>query len=213
MSSRDVLPDPRPAARRADHVRREGPGHVVPADRAAAPAGRRAQRARGPHRRRGLRRPRRAFGGPCHTPTFERLAANGLQLQPLPHDGAVLADAAGAADRAQPPRRRHGRDHRDRDLGAGLQLAAPEHGRAAGRDAQAQRLLDGAVRQVPRGAGVADEPDGAVRRTGPPAAAASSTSTASSAARRTSTRRRSTTARSRSSPTARRRRATTSPRT
>ena len=112
---------------------------------------------------------------------------SGLQVQPLPHDGAVLADAAGAADRPQPPLGRHGRHHRDRDLGAGLQLGAPEHRGAAGRDAQAQRLLDGAVRQVPRGAGLGDEPDGAVRRTGRPAAAASSTSTASSAARPTST--------------------------
>ena len=104
-----------------------------------------------------------AFGGPCQTPTFERLAANGPALQPLPHHGAVLADAPGAAHRAQPPRRRHGRDHRDRDIGAGLQLAAPQHGGAAGRDPEAQRLLDRPVRQVPRGAGVADEPDGAVR--------------------------------------------------
>ena len=34
-----------------------------------------------------------AFGGPCQTPTAERLAAGGLQVQPLPHDGAVRADA------------------------------------------------------------------------------------------------------------------------
>ena len=33
-----------------------------------------------------------AFGGPCHTPTAERLAANGLQLQSLSHDRALLAD-------------------------------------------------------------------------------------------------------------------------
>ena len=69
----------------------------------------------------------------------------------------------------------------------GYSSMRPEHGGAAGRDAEAERLLDRAVRQVPRGAGLGDEPDGAVRRTGRPAAAASSTSTASSAARRTST--------------------------
>ena len=61
----------------------------------------------------------RAFGGPCNTPTAERLAAGGLKLQPLPHHGAVCAHAAGAADRPQPPLGRHGRHHRDRDFGAG----------------------------------------------------------------------------------------------
>ena len=105
-----------------------------------------------------------AFGGPVNTPVAERLAAEGPQVQPLPHDGAVLADAPGAAHRAQPPRRRHGRDHRDRDLCAGLQLDPPEHVRAARRDAEAERLLDRAVRQVPRGARLGDEPDGAVQR-------------------------------------------------
>ena len=46
----------------------------------------------------------------------------------------------------------------------GLQLDPAEHRGAARRDAEAQRLLHGAVRQVPRGAGLGDEPDGAVRR-------------------------------------------------
>ena len=43
----------------------------------------------------------------------------------------------------------HGRDHRDRHLGARLQLGPAEHLRAAGRDAQAQRLLHRPVREVP----------------------------------------------------------------
>ena len=85
------------------------------------------------------------------------------QVQPLPHDGAVLADAPGAADRAQSPLGQHGRHLRDRDLGAGLHLGAAEEQGAARHDAQAQWLLDGAVRQVPRSAGLGDEPDGAVR--------------------------------------------------
>ena len=104
-----------------------------------------------------------AFGGPCQTPTAERLAGEGLKFTPLPHDGAVLADARGAALGPQPPHGRDGRDHGDRDLGAGLQLDPPEHVRAAGRDAEAQRLRDRAVRQVPRGAGVGDEPARPVR--------------------------------------------------
>ena len=41
-----------------------------------------------------------AFGGPCATPNAERLAAGGPEVQPLPHDGAVLADARGAAHAA-----------------------------------------------------------------------------------------------------------------
>ena len=105
-----------------------------------------------------------AFGGPCETPTAERLAGGRAEVQPLPHDRAVRADAAGAADGAQPSHGRDGRHHGDRDLGAGLQLGPAQHLRAAGRDAEAQRLLDGAVRQVPRGAGVGDQPGGPVRR-------------------------------------------------
>ena len=54
------------------------------------------------------------------------------------------------------------------------------------RDAEAERLLHGAVRQVPRSAGVGDQSRSGRSTPGPPAAAASSTSTASSAARRTS---------------------------
>ena len=104
-----------------------------------------------------------AFGGPCRTPTFEKPRGEGAQVQPLPHDRAVLADAAGAPHRPQPPRGRDGRDHRDRDLGARLQLRPAEHRGAARRDAEAERLLDGAVRQVPRGAGLGDEPPRPVR--------------------------------------------------
>ena len=105
-----------------------------------------------------------AFGGPCATPTAERLAGERPEVQPLPHDGAVRADAGCPADRPQPPHGRDGGHHRARDVGARLQLDPPQHVRAAGADPAAERLLDGAVRQVPRGAGLADEPDGAVRR-------------------------------------------------
>ena len=85
-------------------------------------------------------------------------------LHPVPHHRAVLADPAGVADRPQPPLRRHGRDHRDRHVGTRLQLRAPEEQVAAGRDPEAQRLLHRPVRQVPRGAGVGDQPDGTVHR-------------------------------------------------
>ena len=164
-----------------------------------------------PDRRCRLRRVERLRGPDQHA---GRRAARDerSQVQPLPHDGALLAHAPGAPDRTEPPRGRHGRDHRDRDLGAGLQLDPPEHVRAARRDDEAERLLDRAVRQVPRGARLGDEPDGPVQRLAD-GVGASSTSTASSAARRTSTRPRSTATRCRSSSPRRRRRATTSPRT
>jgi hypothetical protein len=154
-----------------------------------------------------------AFGGPINTPTAERLAASGLKYNRF-HTTALCSPTRAAL--------LSGRNHHVVGMGGiteiatsapGLQLAATQHLRPARRDAQAQRLLDRSVRQVPRGPGVADEPDGARSTTGRPVVAGSSTSTGSSAARRTSTRRRSTTTRRPSSPSRRPMRATTSPRT
>ena len=98
-------------------------------------------------------------------PHAERRAAGEerAEAQPLSHDRAVLAHAPGAAHRAQSPFGEHGRRLRDRDLGARLHLGAAEEQGAARDDAQAQWLLDRAVRQVPRGAGLADEPAGALQ--------------------------------------------------
>ena len=104
-----------------------------------------------------------AFGGPCHDADGGTPGRRRAEVQPLPHDGALLADAGGAALRAQPPHGRHGRHHGDRDVGSGLQLDPPEHVRAARRDVEAERLLDRTVRQVPRSAGLGDEPARAVR--------------------------------------------------
>ena len=105
-----------------------------------------------------------AFGGPINTPNAERLAANGLKYNRFHTTALCSPTRAGAPHRTEPPLGRHGRDHGDRDVGAGLQLDPAEHVRAARRDAEAERLLDRAVRQVPRGAGLGDEPDGAVQR-------------------------------------------------
>ena len=69
-----------------------------------------------------------AFGGPVNTPTAERLAANGLKYNRFHTTALCSPTRAGAADRPQPPLGRHGRHHRDRDLGARLQLDAAEHG-------------------------------------------------------------------------------------
>ena len=154
--------DSRSPARRRDDLRRQGSGHEVPADRAAASAQGRAQRADRPDRRCGVWRVERLWRAVQHA---ERRAAGEerAEVQPLPHHRALLAHAPGAADRAQSPLGEHGRHLRDRDLGARLHLGAAEEQGAARHDAQAQRLLDGAVRQVPRSAGLGDERDGAVR--------------------------------------------------
>ena len=151
------------AARRRHDVRRQGSGHCVPADRAASATGRCSERARGPDRRRRLRLVvgvrRTVSDAELRTPRGER-----AQVQPLPHDRTLLADPAGASNRPEPSCGRHGRHHRDSQLGSWVQLDPAEGRGAPRRDAQAERVLDGAVRQVPRGAGVGDEPDGAVRR-------------------------------------------------
>ena len=159
-------------ARRAAHsrrhpdrgydVRRERPRHEIPADRSAASARRRAERARRAHRRRRIRRIERVRRS---VPDADVRAARrrGTQIQSLSYDGALLADARRAASRTQPSHGRHGRDHRAGDVGAGAELDSPEHLRAARRGAQAERLLDGAVRQMPRGAGVGNESARSVR--------------------------------------------------
>ena len=105
-----------------------------------------------------------AFGGPCQTPNAEKLAAGGLKYNRFHTTALCSPTRAGAADRAQPPLGRHGRHHRNRHRRAGLQLGAAQHHLAARADPEAQRLLDGAVRQMPRSAGVGDEPGRTVRR-------------------------------------------------
>ena len=82
------------------------------------------------------------------------------EVQPVPHHGALRPDPAGDAHRPQSPLGGDGQHHRDRHVGAGEQLAAAEPESAAGDDAEAERLLHRPVRQVPRGARVADLSDG-----------------------------------------------------
>ncbi len=104
-----------------------------------------------------------AFGGPCATPNAERLAAGGLKFNRF-HTTALCSPTRAAL--------LSGRNHHTvgmggitehRDVRAGIQLDPAEHVRPARGDPEAQRVLHGAVRQVPRGAGLGDEPDGAVR--------------------------------------------------
>ena len=193
--------DPGPALRRGHDVRREGPGHVVPADRTD------------PRRRTGRRTcsssssmtpasaPTARSAGPCQTPTFERLAADGLKYTRF-HTTALCSPTRAAL--------LSGRNHHTVGMGGITEIATSAPGYSSVRPNTCAPLAEtlklngystaqfGKCHEVP---GLADEPDGPVRPRGRASAAGSSTSTASSAARPTSTRRRCTTARRRSSPT------------
>ena len=148
---RHILPIPDREACRPDDLRRQRPQHEISADRAAAAARRRAERADRAARRCRLRRLERVWRTLQHA---HRRAPGGQrpEVQPLPHHGSVLADAPGDAHRPQPSLGRHGRDHRNGDVGARQQQHPAQGQGAARRNPEAQRLFDGAVRQVPRGA-------------------------------------------------------------
>ncbi len=154
-----------------------------------------------------------AFGGPISTPTAERLAANGLKYNKF-HTTALCSPTRQAL--------LTGRNHHSVGMGGITEIATGAAGYNSLRPNTAAPLaetlkLNGyshrPVRQVPRGAGLADLARWVRSTTGRPAAAASSTSTASSAARPTSGPRRSTATPCRSSRSGPPRRATTSPRT
>ncbi len=129
-----------------------------------------------------------AFGGPIHMPTVETSGQRWAALQRVPHHGALLADPRGAAHRPQPSYEQYGFDHGDRHRVSRADRAAPQQRRAAGRDAAAERLQHGGIRQVARDRGLGGEPVRARPIVGRPARASTS-SMASSAARPTSGRR------------------------
>ena len=104
-----------------------------------------------------------AFGGPIHTPTAERLAKSGLKFNRF-HTTALCSPTRQAL--------LTGRNHHSVNMGGICEIATsapgytsvlPKNKAPLADDAQAQWLLDGAVRQVPRGAGLGDQPDGSVR--------------------------------------------------
>ena len=101
------------------------------------------------HRRRRASARSSAFGGPCHTPNFEKLAANGLKYNRF-HTTALCSPTRQAL--------LTGRNHHSCGMGSiteiatsapGRELGPAQHHLAARADAEAQRLLDVAVRQVP----------------------------------------------------------------
>ena len=81
----------------------------------------------------------------------------GAQVQPLPHDGALLADARGAPDRPQPPHQQRGRDHGSGHGVSGQHRRAAAERHAARRDPAPERLQHGRLRQVPRDGAVGSE--------------------------------------------------------
>ena len=150
-----------------------------------------------------------AFGGPCHTPNFEKLAAGGLKYTRF-HTTALCSPTRQAL--------LTGRNHHSVGMGGITEIATAAPGYSSvlpntkaplALTSEAQRVLNGTVRQVPRGSGVADQSSRAVHGMADAAAAGSSTSTASSAARTTSGIRPCTRAPPRSSRRRRRRRAIT----
>ena len=105
-----------------------------------------------------------AFGGPCATPAAERLAAGGLRYNRF-HTTALCAPTRQAM--------LTGRNHHSVGMGSVTETATSAPGNSSLRPntkaplamtLEAERVLDGAVREVPRGAGVAVVADGSVRR-------------------------------------------------
>ena len=88
-----------------------------------------------------------AFGGPVHMPTAERLGKGGAPLQPFPYDGPLLADQGLAVERSEPPHEQHGCDHGSLDGVSWKHRPASKQRGAARRDAAAQRLQHGLLRQ------------------------------------------------------------------
>jgi arylsulfatase len=87
-----------------------------------------------------------AFGGPCATPTAERLAGDGLKYNRF-HTTALCAPTRAAL--------LSGRNHHTvgmgviTELATGVQLGPPEHLRAASANASTERIFHGAVWQMP----------------------------------------------------------------
>ena len=103
-----------------------------------------------------------AFGGPCQTPNFEKLASGGLKYTRF-HTTALCSPTRQAL--------LTGRNHHSVGMGSITEIATAAPGYTSvlpntkaplATDPEAQRLFDRAVRQVPRGAGLADQPGRAV---------------------------------------------------
>ena len=87
----------------------------------------------------------------------------GDRLQPVSHDGPVLADTGVAADRAQSSQGVHRGDHRVRERLGCVLRAHPQEQRAGGGGAEGLRLRHGWLGQVAQHAGHRGRPDRPVR--------------------------------------------------
>ena len=154
MVDRTVLPIRAPDVS-ADHRTGRAQGDAAAPLRGEGPRGRpeRADRADRRHGLRHVERVRRADPHADGRAPGQRRPA----LQPVPHDGPLLADANGAAQRPQPPHEQHGRDHGDGDRLPGQHGAAPGQRGAARRDAAPERLQHRLLRQEPRDGGLGGE--------------------------------------------------------
>ena len=136
----------------ADH-RARCPGCEGPAAIRGEGAGRRPERTHRADRRHGVwpvERLRRADPH-AHGRAAGRQRA---PLQPVPHDGALLADPGRAALRPQPSHVQHGLDHGDGDRLPRPDRAAAQQRGPAGRDAAPQWLRHRRLRQVARDGGL-----------------------------------------------------------
>jgi arylsulfatase len=104
-----------------------------------------------------------AFGGPCATPTAERLAANGLKYNRF-HTTALCSPTRQALLTGRNHHSvRDGRHHGDRDLSARYNSIRPNSAAPLAETLKLNGYSTGAVRQVPRGARMGDEPARALR--------------------------------------------------
>ena len=102
------------------------------------------------------------IGGPCQTPNFDKLASNGLKYNRF-HTTALCSPTRQAM--------LTGRNHHSVGMGGVTEIATSAPGywlrtaqeqSTAANDVEAERLLDGTVREVPRSAGLADQPAGSI---------------------------------------------------
>ncbi len=80
------------------------------------------------------------FGGPVPTPHLDKLASQGLALQPVSHHGHLLADPGSAPDRPQSPSGRHRDDHRTVHRFSRVQQFVAPGMRQRRRSVEAERL-------------------------------------------------------------------------
>ena len=154
--------DSRSASYRAYDLRRQGSRYPISRNRAATSPRGRSQRPDNFARRHRLRRLKR-LRRPLQHPERGEIGQPGAEVHPLPHDRSVRSHQAGPVDWAQSSLGLHGEHHRDRHVGTGTEFPPIEHEGPAGHDAEAEWLLDGTVRKVSRGSGVAVLADGAIR--------------------------------------------------